>query len=94
MEYVINFDRINELCVHPNDDPKGGISGIFVNSLNRQLIKEYLNIYTDSVTGHGNIKKKYSDETLNIVIETLHFNRILVSKADIRDGKINQVLQN
>lgn len=94
MEYVINFDRINELCVHPNDDPKGGISGIFVNSLNRQLIKEYLNIYTDSVTGHGNIKKKYSEETLNIVKETLHFNRILVSKADIRDGKINQVLQN
>jgi len=93
MEYVIDFDRINELCVHPNDDPKGGISGIFVNSLNRQIIKEYLNIYTDSVTSHGNIRKKHSEVTLIEVIETLHFNRILVSKADIRDCKINEVLK-
>jgi hypothetical protein len=93
MEYVIDFDRVNELCTHPNDNPKDGISGIFVKSLSRQVIKEYLSIYTDSITNHGKVSKKYDDNVLENVIETLHFNKILVSKADIRDNKINQVLQ-
>lgn len=93
MEYIIDFERVNELCAHPNDNPKDGISGVFVNSSSRKIIKDYLDIYTDSVLHHRKVPVKYTQEMLNHVIETLNFNRILISKADIRDDKISQVLQ-
>lgn len=93
MEYIIDFGRVNELCAHPNDNPKDGLSGIFVYSVSRKIIKDYLDIYTDSVLQPRRVTVKYTQEMLDHVIETLNFNRILISKADIRDDKINQVLQ-
>ena len=92
MSYIIDFDRVNQLSSHDNDNPTTGMQGTFVHNISRKIIREYLDIYTDSVTHQGKISYKYTQETLNEVIETLRYNKILIDKSDIRDQKIEQVL--
>lgn len=88
--YVIDFDRVNKLTAHPNDNPHNtsNFGATFIYSHTRKLIKEYLEIYTQY-----NITKKIVDyESYLQACEVLHYNRILVSQADIRDKKLNSVL--
>ena len=88
-DYIIDFERVNELSVHPNDNPNSPslVSG-YCYSTTRKIIKDCLDIYL----GNGNIGNR-SEEKYNQAVETLHYNRILISKADLRDDKINEILE-
>ena len=64
--------------------------------ITRKIIKEYMEIYTgyDTSKQHklGNRVTTVSLEQYLNIVETLKHNKILITPADIRDKKINQVL--
>lgn len=99
-EYVIDFERLNELTTHPNDNPiSGGLNtGSFCYSSTRRCIKEYMDIYMDATMRKGTTLGLHiagpTKEVYNKVIEVLHFNKILISSADIRDKKIDTIVEN
>ena len=89
-DYIIDFDRLNELTSHDNDSPSSnqtGFGSLYIHSITRKVIKEYMEIY------QGRYNRSSDEKKVGEVIETLHFNRILISKADIRDGKIKKLLE-
>lgn len=88
--YIIDFDRINELTTHPNDNPSNTLSigTPYLYSHTRKILKEYIEIYMNH-----NTTVQWSDDRRYLqVCEILHYNRILVSQADIRDNKLNSIL--
>lgn len=88
-EYIIDFERLNELTSHENDNPssnQGGFGSMYIHSTTRKVIKEYMEIY------QGRYRSKTDEKKVEEVIETLHYNRILISKSDIRDGKLKEIL--
>lgn len=92
--YVIDFDRINELTAHPNDNPNNtsNLNVTLIYSHTRKLIKEYLDIYTQYNISSSNRSRTITNEEYLKVCEVLHYNRILISQSDIRDKKLNTVL--
>mgnify|MGYP000844831189 CR=1 FL=1 len=89
-DYIIDFERLNELTCHENDDPSNNQSGfgaLYIHSISRKVIKEYMEIY------QGRYNRSSDEKKVSEVIETLHFNRILISKSDIRDGKLKKILE-
>lgn len=95
-EFIIDFDRLNQLTCHPNDNATNALS-VYPNYMyaeTRKLIKSYMTIYTEyTLPTRGTQGSKISEDSYLKVVEILHFNRILISSADIRDGKINKVLE-
>jgi hypothetical protein len=88
-DYIIDFERLNELTSHDNDAPssnQGGFGALYIHSATRKLIKEYMEIY------QGRYSKRSDEKKSQEVIETLLYNGILISKADIRDGKLKNIL--
>ena len=89
-DYIIDFKRLNELTSHENDNPssnQGGFGAMYIHTTTRKLIKEYMEIY------QGRYSRSSDGKKVDEVIETLHFNRILISKSDIRDGKVKEILE-
>lgn len=93
-DYVIDMERINELSIHE------GVNGNFaadpnsvIYSLNRRIIKDYLELYQQMV-GSRNPEKFPTTEKEHHIIKNLQYNRILLSKEDIRDVEIDKVLKN
>ena len=93
--YILDFDRINKLTAHPNDNPNNsqGFTTGYCYSITRKILKEYLDIYTQyNITGNNSRNRTITEEEYLQICEVLHYNRILVSQSDIRDNKLNQVL--
>jgi hypothetical protein len=88
-DYIIDFERINQLTSTIHDDTSGkNHSGIpySVHSISKNIIKQYLDIYMNKDSRHSDKSK------LIEAIETLEYNKILISKSTIRDNTINQLL--
>lgn len=87
-DYIIDFERVNELTSTVYDsEPNGNAPfGKYVYHVSRKVIKDYLEIYMSRKS------KRIDDEKVLEAIETLHYNGILISKSDIRDGKIKEIL--
>lgn len=88
-DYIIDFDRVNELTtivyserVKQSNAFSDGSIGY---TLSRKIISDFLNKFTQ-------YKSSTTDEEMNFIIETLVYNKILITKADIRDTKIDKVL--
>ncbi len=92
VDYVIDFDRINKLTYHTNDNPKEGYGGSYAYGISKSLIKDYIEIYMDRIKNNLG-KMRYSEETFKEAIDILHYNRILISKSDMRDKKIVNILE-
>ena len=88
-DYIIDFDRVNELTTIVYSERVKQSSafsdGNIGYTLSRKMISDFLNKFTQS-------KSSTTDEEMNFIIETLVYNKILITKADIRDTKINKVL--
>lgn len=88
-DYIIDFDRVNELTTIVYSERVKQSSafsdGNIGYTLSRKIISDFLNKFTQS-------KSSTTDEEMNFIIETLVYNKILITKADIRDTKINKVL--
>ena len=94
-DYIIDFERVNQLTTSVYDDPDDKLSpisdGKFAYSVSRRSIREYLDIFTSwnpSVSNSDMIKDKVKH-----VIDTLEYNGILIHKSTIRDNKINEILE-
>ena len=92
---IIDFDRLNFLTTHINDNPSS-YSGMFNYSQSRKIIKVYMDIYLDY-----NSRSKFqgfqgsqgpSTEEYETAVKTLRYNKILLDDSDIRDNKINKIL--
>lgn len=88
-DYIIDFDRVNELTTIVYSERVKQSSafsdGNIGYTLSRKIISDFLNKFTQS-------KSSTTDEEMNFIIETLVYNKILITKADIRDTKIDKVL--
>jgi hypothetical protein len=93
--YILDFERINELTVHPNDNPnsQGPMGTVtFCYHINRKFIREYVDVFT-GYRGVGHMHNTVTDEVFQKACAILHYNGILISPADIRDGKIVRILK-
>ena len=90
-DYIIDFDRVNQLTTSiyddPNDQSSPFVVGKFAFSVSRKIIKDYIEVF-QSVSE----RNKASDKIEHIV-NTLEYNGILIHKSTIRDKKINQILE-
>jgi len=87
MNYIIDFERINELTLHPADGRDNSAYGpTSIYSVTKNLVKRYKD---------RNRKKNrnYNDEEIQEAIDILIYNKILISPADIRNQKIDKVLE-
>jgi hypothetical protein len=84
--YIIDFERVNELTssIHDKQNDGSFAGSTFVYSVSRSVIKEFLDLYIRSTSSNSEKQKT--------IINTLVYNKILISKADIRDSKIEQIL--
>ena len=94
MNYIIDFERVNQLTTHLKDKEVDGPMGNTVLSphgVSRKIIKDYLEIYHTFVSNKlkGRVTSDVSEERFNMIVDTLLYNGILVDK---RDKRIEQVL--
>lgn len=94
-DYVIDFDRVNELTSHKNDTGStNGLGSVFMYNPSRKIIKDYLDIYT-SYNGINNYRgSRITHDDYNRACEVLNYNKILLSRSDLRDTKINDIFKN
>lgn len=90
MIYLIDFERINELTAHPIDGKDiGSYAPTSVYSITKNLVKRYMEVFEDR---NRKRNRAYSDEEVKEAIDILIYNKILISPAEIRDEKINKIL--
>lgn len=93
MNYIIDFERVNQLTMHPRDNqsdlPMTAI--LSPHGVSRKIIKDYLEIYHTFVSNKlkGRVTSDVSEEKFNMIVDTLLYNGILVDK---RDKRIEEVL--
>lgn len=94
MSYIIDFERLNQLTSHENDNPNtiGVVPGSFCYSISRRHLKELVDAFISKGSKWG-----YSDEpsdiAYNFVVKTLRYNKVLITEADIRDEKIEKIIK-
>jgi hypothetical protein len=95
MTYIIDFERINYLTSHQDDKPEGGFAPYYVYNTTRSLIKEYMEIYQSyrGQIGKSSRFRTVTDKQYEEAVEILRFNKIILDKSDIRDEKIEKLLQ-
>lgn len=90
-DYIIDFDRVNELTTIVYSERVKQSSafsdGNIGYTLSRKMISDFLNKFTQPKSSSTT-----TDEEMNFIIETLVYNKILITKADIRDTKIDKVI--
>lgn len=89
-DYIIDFERINQLTSSQYDDQSGKNNYAnlpsSIHSISKNIIKQYLEIYLNRDS------KRADNSKLIEAIETLNFNKILISKADIRNQKLETLI--
>ena len=95
-DFVIDFERVNQLTSHKHDNPTEGVNGSYCYSINRKVITQLIEIYM-SHKFFGYQKKGstvYTPEKEYLeAVEILHYNRVLISNADLRDKKLDSLLE-
>jgi hypothetical protein len=86
-DYIIDLERINQLTSSQYDDPKGINQPYSLHSISKNIIKQYLDIFMNKDSRHSDKSK------LIEAIETLEYNKIILSKSTIRDTKINDIIE-
>jgi hypothetical protein len=89
-DYVIDFERINQLTTSIYDDPTDKsnpfTNGKFAFSSSRKIIIDYIEKFRSLQS------RDIPDDRMQHVIDTLEYNGILISKAKIRDNKISKII--
>jgi hypothetical protein len=102
-DWVIDFDRVNELTTTSKDSPDAGHTGTYYFSTSKKIVKDYVDKFIDSYLGQtptirGRSQTHTPTKSTNIELEhitkTLIWNRILVDRSDskIRDEKLDKIL--
>jgi hypothetical protein len=89
VDFIIDFDRINELSSTKDDNPTEGYTGTYHFAISRKIVKQYLDIFL----GETQMSKQKHEEMLPHVVNTLIYNRVLIHAGTIREDRINQILE-
>ena len=94
-DYIIDFDRVNQLTTSiyddPNDKSNPFVAGKFAFSVSRKVIKEYIDIFQS--ISEQNVRRNTTSDRIEHIVKTLEYNGILIHKSSIRDKKINDILE-
>lgn len=101
-DWVIDFDRVNELTTTSKDNPDAGYSGTYYFSTSKKIIYDYVDKFVDFYFGQKTIRgrsqmysvPKSTNPELEHITKTLIWNRILVDRSDskVRDEKLDKIL--
>ena len=83
-EYIIDFERLNSLTSSDKDTPSEGYGGVYMYGISRKIIKELLDVYLNPTSKNA--------DRLHFAIETLQYNKILISRSDMRERKLNSII--
>ena len=87
MKYILDLERINQLTApHPGDN--NGYQPTAVFSVSKMLIKKWIEIWENRSSRHS----LENDDKVKSAFENLRFNKILLTEADIRDRKLDNLL--
>tara|TARA_R110000772_G_scaffold20466_5_gene56990 strand:- start:134856 stop:135188 length:333 start_codon:yes stop_codon:yes gene_type:complete len=95
LDYIIDFERVNALTVnekidgHVKENAIGHVSFSYL--ISRRVLKDYVDTYYQ-ITQNSSTKRFKDPEKIKHIIETLVYNKILLTKADIRHKRIDEVL--
>lgn len=86
--YIIDFERINQLTVHPMDAQQNKESYIPVSiySITKSFMKRCILRFEDQFS-----KRYVINEKDNKLFNILHHNKIILSPQDIRNSRIEEV---
>ena len=88
MKYILDLERINQLTApHPGDN-SNGYQPTVVFSVSKSLIKKWVEIWENTSSRHS----LENDDKVKSAFENLRFNKILLTEADIRDRKLDKIL--
>lgn len=88
MKYILDLERINQLTApHPSDD-SNGYQPTAVFSVSKSLIKKWVEIWENRSSRHS----LENDDGVKSAFENLRFNKILLTEADLRDRKLDNLL--
>jgi hypothetical protein len=86
MKYIIDLERINELSApHPGDNPDAYVP-TSVHSISKMLIKKWIEIW------ESRSPRLETDDRIKSAFENLRYNKILLTEADLRDRKLDTLL--
>lgn len=86
MKYIIDLERVNKLTApHPGDN-SNAYQPTAVFSVSKMLIKKWVEIWENRNS------RTESDDKVKSAFENLRFNKILLSESDIRDKKMQFIL--
>lgn len=93
-DYIVDYERVNELTSHANDDPTSGIGGSYVMGA-RSTVKKYIKTFEEIV-----IKNTIKENEIEIkspaikhMINTLIYNKILIHvNSAKRENILEQLL--
>jgi hypothetical protein len=88
-DFIIDFDRVNELSSTKDDNPNEGYGGTYHFATSRKIIREYIDIFL----GESKMSKAKHEEILPHVINTLVYDRPLIHQATLRDKQIDKILE-
>jgi hypothetical protein len=88
--YIIDFERVNQLTSTHYSPEKANSSPFSDGQTGYTLSRKLINSFLDKFTG----KRFDTDyEEMEFIINTLVYNKILITKADIRNEKINNLIK-
>lgn len=88
MKYIIDLERINELSApHPGDNPDAYVP-TSVHSISKMLIKKWIEIWESRRSKHT----LETDDRVKSAFDNLRYNKILLTEADLRDRKLDTLL--
>ena len=86
MKYIIDLERVNELTApHPGDN-SNAYQPTAVFSVSKSLIKKWIEICENRNS------RTETDDKVKSAFENLRFNKILLTEADLRDRKLDNLL--
>jgi hypothetical protein len=87
LKYIIDFERVNQLTTttYSKENSSPLSDGQVGYTLSRKLISSFLDKFT-------NRRMDTDNDELEFIIQTLVYNKILITKSDIRDNKINDII--
>lgn len=90
--YIVDYERVNELTVHTNDDHRGGIGGLYVMGA-RAGVKKYLKTWEDLMFIKASTGVVEFTPEQKHIFNTLLYNGIIVNiKERKRESAIAEIL--
>jgi hypothetical protein len=88
--YIIDFERVNQLTSTSYSTEKENSSPFSDGHTGYTLSRKLINSFLDKFIG-----RRFDTDPMEMefIINTLSYNKIIISKSDIRDRKINNLIK-